>query len=78
MEATNSLPSGPGSPGLKVVYANIRSLRNKHDEVSAFVGENQPHLLALTETWLYGDIMDSELHIDGYNLLRADRAGNRR
>ena len=52
---------------------NIRSLRNKIDEVICLVEEVRPHLLALTETWLTTSIFDGEIMILGYNILRSDR-----
>ncbi|CAH8608113.1 unnamed protein product, partial [Dicrocoelium dendriticum] len=37
--------------------------------------EQEPDLMAFTETWLSSDISDSEVFIPGYQLSRADRLG---
>ncbi|CAI2737970.1 unnamed protein product, partial [Dicrocoelium dendriticum] len=63
--------------GLRVILANVRSLRNKLDEIPLLITEQQPDLMAFTETWLSSDISDSEVHVSGYQLLRCDRFGGR-
>ena len=55
------------------MYCNIRSLRNKVDELETLVHEFQPNIIALTETWLTPSIMDSEICLQGYDCLRSDR-----
>ena len=35
-------------------------------------------IVAITETWLNATILDSEINIDGYTLLRKDRIDNKR
>nr|CAI5834113.1 unnamed protein product [Callosobruchus analis] len=32
-------------------------------------------IVAVSETWLQGEIQDSEIHIDGYTVIRQDRSG---
>ena len=32
-----------------------------------------PDILVLVETWLYGNVLDSELHVDGFQFFRKDR-----
>ena len=74
-----SLNPGPGSPlpsemkGLRVFHLNIRSLRNKMDELQLFCDGNKPHVLSLNETWLDDSFSDSELCLPGYQLFRKDR-----
>ena len=74
-----SLNPGPGSPlpsemkGLRVFHLNIRSLRNKMDELQLFCDANKPHVLSLNETWLDDSFSDSELCLPGYQLFRKDR-----
>ncbi|CAH8649897.1 unnamed protein product [Dicrocoelium dendriticum] len=63
--------------GLRVILANVRTLRNKLDEIPLLIFEQQPDLIAFTETWLSSDISDSEVHVSGYQLLRCDRFGGR-
>ena len=46
---------------------------NKTDELQQWIMENNPILVALTETWLHKDVLDSEFVPDGYVCLRSDR-----
>jgi hypothetical protein len=65
-----------GSGGL-IVLLNARSLMNKRDELEELVNTRNPVLLAVTETWLTSDVMDGEVAIQGYTLLRSDRVSSR-
>ena len=57
-------------------YFNARSILPKLDELSAICSLYSPHIVAVVETWLSHDILDSELVLPGYYLFRLDR--NRR
>ena len=50
---------------LKFGHLNVRSLNNedKFDELSILVKENNFHIFALTETWLYNSVNSDSLHI---------------
>lgn len=50
---------------LNIVCINVRSLRNKYDEVELILIQNQPDVLILTETWLYME-ETSSCTFDGY------------
>jgi exonuclease III len=63
--------------GLRIIFANVRSLRNKLDEVHLLVERYSPDLLAFTETWLNEDINDWEIQLPGYLLARGDRPERR-
>ena len=61
------------------VTGNVRSIRNKMDELSALCKWNYAYreasIICLTETWLNGDNdPDSAYQIDGYQLIRSDRS----
>ncbi|KAM3624257.1 uncharacterized protein V6R79_021176 [Siganus canaliculatus] len=63
-----------------IILANVRSLRNKTDELQ--VNANHFHeyrrasILAFTETWLSKDDDNSAMHIDGFGSpIRLDRDG---
>lgn len=61
-----------------IILANVRSLRNKLDELQACVNHQFEYrtasILALTETWLNDNDDDSSLHIDGFSSpIRLDR-----
>ena len=58
---------------MTVYYANVRSVRNKLDEIKVLVGFKRPHILLFVESWLHSDIEDNEIKIDGYKIFRRDR-----
>lgn len=62
--------------GLRVAHLNICSLRNKVTELATILLDNDVHVMAITETHLYEEILNSELAIQGYNIFRLDRDGN--
>lgn len=82
--SSNQLPDFPlnnmlafGSrKGLGLVHWNIRSLVSpmKLDHVNLLVAQADPDILVLSETWLKGDIKDSEVALNGFNINRIDRA----
>ena len=59
--------------GLRIYHLNIHSLRNQLDELRLFCNEYKPQVLSLNETWLDENILDDELHLTGYNIIRRDR-----
>ena len=58
---------------LHVLYYNARSILPKHDELQTIVSTRKPDILCIVETWLYEDILDSEVSLQGYKLFRLDR-----
>lgn len=52
---------------------NARSLVNKVDQFEALLLEIKPDIVAVTETWLYSDILDHEVSPPGYVIVRKDR-----
>lgn len=75
METGNHSSHRPiAAEGLKVVTSNLRSIRNKFDEVLAVVENKHPDIVAFTETWLTKDIKNAEFQIEGYEILRVDRS----
>jgi hypothetical protein len=56
-----------------VALSNVRSLRNKFDEIALLAENLAPDLMAFTETWLTQEIRDAEVQIPGYELVRSDR-----
>ena len=59
--------------GLNFVHININSLLPKIDEMRNFVKKQSIAVLGVTESKLDSSINDSELKIEGYELLRCDR-----
>ena len=64
---------------MRVAYFNARSIRNKINELKAYVSTNNFDIIAISETWLDFDRRDyrGELEIEGYNLYNRDRIGRR-
>lgn len=57
--------------GLKCFYTNARSLRNKRDELIAYIIEGDLDIVCITETWvseLYNGDLIREYELAGYNL----------
>ena len=63
---------------LKCLYFNARSIVNKIQELELLVKNENIDIVGITETWLNVNILDSEMNIEGYTLLRKDRGENRR
>jgi hypothetical protein len=77
MDTLSLCHTGVARPKISVVQSNVRSLRNKFDELLLLVERVHPDIIALTETWLSPDILDSEFHLAGYYMYRADRSPQR-
>lgn len=58
---------------LKIYYQNVRGLRTKCTEFYNNILNNDYSIIALTETWLYDDILDSEICDSRYDVFRFDR-----
>ena len=58
---------------LSVLYFNARSLLPKIDELRALTLVYKPHLICIVETWLDNQILNTEICIDGYDIVRLDR-----
>jgi len=61
--------------GIRIGHINVRDilLRNKKDEVRKLLEQHNYDILAITETWLWKEINDEGINIDGYNSYREDR-----
>lgn len=53
-----------------MVYANIRQLLSKLDELQAIADNHDASFVCLTETWLYADISDSACALSEYTSFR--------
>ena len=52
---------------------NARSLLPKIDHLRVVCTVHSPDLICVVETWLNEDILNSELHLPGYEIVRLDR-----
>lgn len=59
---------------LRLLNLNARSLRNKTDQLEIILLQNDPHIVAVTETWLQSDITDDSVFPASYQIIRKDRA----
>ncbi|BHF58499.1 hypothetical protein SprV_0100145100 [Sparganum proliferum] len=69
---TNATGNSAGAK-LSCLYTNAQSLISKVDELKLCLAELSPDVLAETETWLSGNISDSEIALPGYQTYRRDR-----
>jgi hypothetical protein len=60
---------------MNIAHVNIRSLRNKVDEIRLLLKICRFDILALTETHLDSSISNQQLEIENYKIPRRDRKG---
>ena len=65
----------PISSDLSILYFNARSVLPKLaiNELKLTCTTESPDVVCIVEMWLGNSIHDSELVIEGYNILRLDR-----
>ena len=61
------------SSHMTILYYNARSLIPKLDELILLATVHTPDIICIVETWLEGDINDTEISIPGYHSNRLDR-----
>ena len=47
--------------GIKCVWLNARSIKNKKTELNIMIDDIKPHIIGITESWANDDITDAEL-----------------
>lgn len=52
---------------------NARSIVNKTNELESVLLSHSPHVVVITETWLHGEISDTDLIPPAYKIIRRDR-----
>lgn len=67
----------PKARGLKLAHLNVRSLVNKIDDIQSLIYENPFDIFTISESWLNSSILDSEVSLHGYTLVRQDRKNKR-
>ena len=55
---------------------NVRSLLNKISELRLLAANTKAAVISLSETWLDDSVLDNEIFISDYCLLRRDRNRN--
>ena len=59
--------------GLHLIHLNINMVLPKIDELREIAKKTRATVIGLTETKLDATILDSEVNIEGYELIRSDR-----
>ena len=59
--------------GLHLIHLNINSLLSKIDELREIARKTRAKVIGITESKLDGSVLDGEINIDGYQLVRSDR-----
>ena len=64
----------PCKEGLRIGYLNINSARNKTDDIASVLHNNGKgfHLFCFAESRLSDTILDSDISIPGYDIIRLD------
>ena len=71
-ELSSSAPV-TSAPGISCKFLNARSIVNKREDLQALLESEQLDVLAVAETFLDDDILDSELVDNSYVVFRRDR-----
>ena len=69
-------PIVPRTRGFKLACLNITSLVKHIDELRVLMIDQTPDILAINETRLDSTISDSIIKLEGYDIVRQDRARN--
>ena len=59
--------------GLHLIHLNINSLLSKIDEQWEIARKTRATVIGITESKLDGSVLDGEINIDGYKLVRSDQ-----
>ena len=59
--------------GLHLIHLNINSVLPKIDELCEIAKKTWATVIGLTETKLDATVLNGEVNIDGYELIRSDR-----
>ena len=59
--------------GLHLIHLNVNRLQSKIDELRAIAKKSRATVIGITESKLDETVLDGEINIDGYELIRSDR-----
>ena len=62
--------------GLHFFHLNVNSLLSKTDELRGITNCIKPAILGITESKLDSSVMNAEVNINGYSIIRNDRTRN--
>jgi len=58
---------------IHILYFNAHSLLPNIEELRALCPTNSPDIVCVVETWIDNSILDCELNIPGYSIVKHDR-----
>jgi hypothetical protein len=61
------------SRGIKIGHLNVRDLLSKSKLIKTIIARVRYDVFTISETWLWYNNEDSEIKIDGYEVIRCDR-----
>ena len=74
-----SVPESNSEKTVRVLYSNVCSILNKSNELSAYVSDLKPDIVAICETWANASLSDAFFNIPGYEIIcckyRTDTTG---
>ena len=56
-----------------ILYANVRSINNKLDELRLFISDKHYDIVSITESWLTPEILDCTVNLPNFVVNRDDR-----
>lgn len=59
--------------GFKVTHINIRSIKNKIDEIRVILDQHSIDVMTISESWLNSGVHDVCIAVDNYSHFRCDR-----
>ena len=59
--------------GLHLIYLNINSILSKIDELHVIAKKSRASVIGITDSKLDKTVLDEEINIDGYELVRSER-----
>ena len=59
--------------GFKIMSLNVFSLLGRLDQLYILIEEEKPHVIGINETKIDSDISDTDIQIEGYEVVRRDR-----
>ena len=72
-DENRQLKQSPPTKTISILYTDYRSRLPKLDYLRLLASAQNPHIIAVTETWPDSTISDKELMVPGYQITRGDR-----
>ena len=59
--------------GFKIMSLNVFSLLGRLDQLNILIEEEKPHVIGINKTKIDSDISDTDIQIEGYEVVRRNR-----